>query len=231
MKSYKCILFDLDHTLWDYDTNSESTLRSLFSEFDLQTKGITTFRFFFETFNRINTGLWDLHDRGLIGQDVIRLQRFHKVFTESGLEDYPLSLKFSEVYLRELPKKENLLPYAKETLEYLAAKYPMVIVTNGFDEIQGTKLNSGGIRHHFRNIVTSQRAGKKKPSKEIFLFALDEIGHTCQDAIMVGDNLQTDIAGARGAGIDTVYFNPFGKTHSEIVTHEIKHLGELRGIL
>jgi HAD superfamily hydrolase (TIGR01549 family) len=106
-----------------------------------------------------------------------------------------------------------------------------VIVTNGFDEIQGTKLSSGGIRHHFKNIVTSQRAGKKKPSKEIFLFALDEAGYTCGDAIMIGDNLQTDIGGARGAGIDTVYFNPTGKPHQELVTHEIKLLKELITIL
>src|SRR4051812_47239853 len=188
MKSYKCILFDLDHTLWDYETNSEVTLRALFSQFGLQQRGITSFKFFFETFTRVNTGLWDLHDRGLIGQDVIRLQRFNKVFTEAGLEDYRLSLEFSEEYLRELPKQSNLLPFAKDTLEYLAAKYPMVIVTNGFDEIQGTKLNSGGIRHHFSNIVTSQRAGNKKPSRQIFDFALNEIGHMCADSIMIGDN-------------------------------------------
>lgn len=231
MKSYKCILFDLDHTLWDYDTNSEITLATLFNQFNLQDKGITSFKFFFETFTRINTGLWDLHDRGLIGQDVIRLQRFNKVFTEAGLEDYKLSLEFSDEYLRELPKKESLLPFAKETLEYLASKYPMVIVTNGFDEIQGTKLTSGGIRHHFTNIVTSQRAGKKKPSREIFDFALNEIGHACVDAIMIGDNLNTDILGARSAGIDTVYFNPFGREHNEHVTHEIKVLSELRSIL
>src|SRR4051812_46142955 len=187
MKSYKCILFDLDHTLWDYETNSEVTLRALFSQFGLQQRGITSFKFFFETFTRVNTGLWDLHDRGLIGQDVIRLERFHKVFTEAGLDDYRLSLEFSAEYLRELPKKSILLPFAKETLDYLAAKYPMVIVTNGFDEIQGTKLTSGGIRHHFKNIVTSQRAGKKKPAKEIFLFALGEAGHACADAIMIGD--------------------------------------------
>ncbi len=231
MKSYKCILFDLDHTLWDYETNSETTLSALFSDYGLQDKGITSFKYFFETFTRVNTGLWDLHDRGLIGQDVIRLQRFHKVFVEAGLEDYPLSLEFSNEYLRELPKKETLMPHAKETLEYLASKYPMVIVTNGFDELQGTKLTSGGIRHHFTNIVTSQRAGRKKPSREIFDFALKEIGHIGADAIMIGDNLNTDIAGARDAGIDTVYFNPFGNEHDAQVTHEIKVLSELKGIL
>ena len=58
-----------------------------------------------------------------------------------------------------------------------------------------------------------------------------ESGHRADGAVMIGDNLQTDMAGARGAGIDTIYFNPAGKEHSEKVTHEIKSLAELKGIL
>jgi YjjG family noncanonical pyrimidine nucleotidase len=231
MKEYKCVLFDLDHTLWDYETNSKATLKVLFEEFQLQRKGITSFNYFFETFSRVNLGLWDLYDRGLIGQDVIRKERFHKVFAEAGLEDLALSLKFSSTYLQELPKGENVLPHTKETLAYLHNKYPMIIITNGFDEIQATKLYSAGIHGYFKNIVTSQRAGSKKPSKEIFEFALSEAGHQSADAIMIGDNLQTDIAGARGAGLDTVYFNPSGKPHEERVTFEITSLQDLRTLL
>ncbi len=231
MKKYTCLLFDLDHTLWDYETNSQETLSILFDQYKLREKGISSFPYFFETFTRVNTNLWALHDKNLIGQDIIRLQRFHKVFTEAGLEDYPLSLKFSEEYLIELPKRKALLPHAKETLDYLHSIYPMIIITNGFDEMQGTKLSSGGIRHYFKNIVTSQRAGDKKPSRKIFDFALEEAGQRHKTAIMVGDNLGTDIAGARSAGIDTVYFNPTGLPHTEKVTFEIKSLHELRTLL
>ncbi len=231
MKKYSCILFDLDHTLWDYDANSEETLETLFQQYALQDKGITSFPYFFEVFNRVNTHLWDLHDRGLVGQNVIRKERFHKVLSEAGLDDFPLSLKFSADYLAELPKKKKLLPCAKETLDYLKPKYPMVIVTNGFDEIQGTKLMSSGIDGYFKNVVTSQRAGSKKPSKEIFEFALGEAGHQAGQAIMIGDNLLTDIAGARSAGMDTIYFNPAKKTHQESVTFEIASLHELRTLL
>lgn len=231
MKRYKCVLFDLDHTLWDYETNSEETLKVLFSQFRLQDKGVTSFNYFFQTFCRVNLGLWDLYDRGLIGQDVIRKERFHKVLKETGVEDYALSLQFSATYLAELPKKENLLPHAKQTLDYLHGKYPMVIVTNGFDEIQATKLMSGGIHGYFKTIVTSQRAGSKKPAREIFEFALSEVGHSHADSIMIGDNLQTDIAGARAAGIDTIYFNPAGTPHGEPVTFEIGSLLQLQELL
>lgn len=231
MKNYTCILFDLDHTLWDFETNSEETLRELFHQYNLQEKGITGFPYFYETFVRVNTGLWDLHDRNMIGSEEIRLQRFHKVFGEAGLNNYMLSLEFSSDFLKELPHKKNLLPHAMETLDYLHPKYPMVIVTNGFDELQATKMSSSGILHHFKNIVTSQRAGNKKPSKEIFEFALNEAGHYPDGAVMIGDNLQTDMAGARSAGIDTIYFNPAGQEHGEKVTFEIKSLAELRELL
>ncbi|CAN5461660.1 YjjG family noncanonical pyrimidine nucleotidase [soil metagenome] len=231
MKKYNCLLFDLDHTLWDYEENSKETLRALFTKYKLQEKGIPDFPFFFEIFTRINFHLWNLHDQNMISQEVIRLERFHKVFVDSGIDDYQLSLKFSEHYLLELPKKKALLPQAKETLDYLKENYPMIIITNGFDEMQGTKLSSGGIHHYFKTIVTSQRAGDKKPSKKIFDFALEEAGFLHDDAIMIGDNLQTDIGGARGAGIDTVYFNPTGQPHAEKVTFEIRSLHELRTLL
>ncbi|CAN5144944.1 YjjG family noncanonical pyrimidine nucleotidase [soil metagenome] len=231
MKKYSLLLFDLDHTLWDFETNSHETLEVLFEQYELTNKGIPSFKFFFETFTRINLHLWDLYDRNLIGQDVIRSQRFHKVFMDAGLDDYLLSLKFSNEYLLELPKRKNLLPHAKEILDHLYTKYPIVIVTNGFDEMQETKMRSGGINHYFKSIVTSQRAGDKKPSKKIFDFTLEEAGHAHDSAIMIGDNLQTDIVGARMAGIDTVYFNPSGKPHAEVLTHEIKSLKELLLIL
>ena len=231
MKKYTCILFDLDHTLWDFETNSKEILKDLFHQYNLRDQGISGFTFFYETFVRVNSQIWDLHDRNIIGSEEIRTQRFHKVFGEAGLDDYQLSLKFSADFLKELPYKKNLLPHAMEILDYLKPKYPMVIITNGLDELQATKMSSSGIFHHFKTIVTSQRAGNKKPSKEIFEFALKESGHRSEDAVMIGDNLKTDMAGAREAGIDTIYFNPAGQRHSEKVTYEIKSLAELKGLL
>ena len=231
MKKYTCLLFDLDHTLWDFETNSQETLKELFHQYNLEQKGINGFSYFYETFVRVNTKFWELHDRNIIGSEEIRLQRFHKVFNEAGLDHYTLSLEFSVDFLKALPHKKNLLPHALETLDYLHPKYPMVIVTNGFEELQSTKMSSAGIHHHFKSVVTSQRAGNKKPSKEIFEFALNEAGHRPEGAVMIGDNLITDMGGARSAGIDTIYFNPEGKVHGEKVTFEINSLLELRTLL
>lgn len=227
---YKCILFDLDHTLWDYETNARETLAELHTQFKLSNKGISEVEFF-NSFYRVNNELWDLYDRGLLHRDVIRLERFHRVFLFFGLHDYALSLKLSDAYISESPKKSNLMEDCLETLEYLHPHYPMVIVTNGFDEIQSTKLHSSGIHHFFKSIVTSGRAGHKKPAKEIFEFALAENNFGPHEAIMVGDNLLTDIAGAANARVDSVYFNPHKIKHTTPVNYEIEKLAGLREIL
>ena len=229
--AYKCILFDLDHTLWDYETNSSETLHELFHQHKLNEKGINSFSDLYKTFVEINTNLWDQYDTGKIHRDVIRYERFHKILLALGVDDYDLSLHLSNDYVSESPKKGALMPNAIEILDHLTAKYPLCIITNGFEEIQSTKLASSCITHYFKSVVTSARAGHKKPAKEIFEFALAENGFRASEAIMIGDNLLTDIAGARNASIDTVLFNPNKIAHQEKVDYEIRDLLELKNII
>lgn len=229
--SYKCVFFDLDHTLWDYETNSEEALSELYERYELARQGAAHFPVFFKNFVEINTQLWDQYDRGEIHRDVIRQDRFNRVFTQSGIDNLPLSLEFSADYLRESPRKGNLVPFAREVLQYLKKKYPLYIITNGFEEIQGTKMESSGITEYFQNVITSARAGHKKPAKEIFEFALSENGFKAHESIMIGDNLLTDIAGARNASIDHVFYNPNQVVHQEQVDYEIRSLLELTHIL
>lgn len=229
-RAYKCIFFDLDHTLWDYDCNARETLGELHSSFHLDERGVP-FEPFFESFRRINVELWALYDQGLVNNDVIRHQRFRRVLEGFGVTDDKLSDTLADEYFWSCPRKANLMPYAREVLEYLAAHYAMTVVTNGFEEIQSVKLTSGNITHYFDHIITSQKAGHKKPAREIFEYALSVNGLRHHEVVMIGDNLVADIGGARNARIDAVYFNPAGLPHSEEVSHEIRCLSELRQIL
>lgn len=231
MKSYRSILFDLDHTLWDYETNSTETLHELFHEHKLAEIGVPTIAEFLKTFVTVNTHLWELYDLGKINRDVIRYDRFHKIMLHMGIDNYELSLKLSDDYVEKSPKKGTLMPNAIEILEYLHPRYPMTIVTNGFDEIQSTKLASSGITSYFKSVVTSARAGHKKPAKEIFEFALSESGFYSHETLMIGDNLLTDIGGARNAALDTVFYNPRKISHQEYTHYEIHDLNELKDIL
>ena len=231
MKKYTTIFFDLDHTLWDYEANSREALLDLHAQYDLASKGVTSVDELCFHFKRVNTELWDLYDRNLITSDVIRQERFKQILDAFGAFEQKLCDNLSHDYLNNCPLKCNLIPNALDTLDYLSQKYKMTVVTNGFEEIQNIKLTSGKITHYFEHVITSQKAGHRKPAREIFEYALQVNGSSPAETIMIGDNLLTDIAGAKNASIDTIFFNPEGLEHDVQVHYQIKALSELQEIL
>jgi YjjG family noncanonical pyrimidine nucleotidase len=231
MKKYKCIFFDLDHTLWDYERNSMQTLQELFLQYQLDRKGINLFSEFFQKFRQVNLELWNRFDCGEISSEVIRRERFKQILFSFNAYEEKLSEDLSRDYLITCPTKCNLMPGAIETLEYLAGHYSLTVITNGFDEIQNIKLTSGNLHQYFDHIITSQKAGHRKPAKEIFDYALRMNAVQHHEAVMIGDNLVTDIGGAKNASIDSVLFNPENMLHDVQVHYEIRDLNELRQIL
>lgn len=229
--SYTTIFFDLDHTLWDYETNARETLVELYDQHRLNDLGVGTFDGFLKNFKEVNQQLWHLYDHGKITSEVIRNERFKQILEKSGIQNNELSLLLSEQYLNECPRKGHLMPHALETLDYLSDLYSLTIITNGFEDIQRIKILSSKIESFFDHIVTSQKAGYKKPSPEIFHYAMTMNSIDSTACIMIGDNLLTDIAGAKNASIDTVLFNPEGVEHEAAVNHEISSLKELCTLL
>jgi putative hydrolase of the HAD superfamily len=186
---------------------------------------------FHTQFKKVNEELWNLYDRGLIDSEVIRRERFKQILEPFKAYEEKLSEDISRDYLHICPKKGNLMPHARETLDYLVRHYRLTIVTNGFEDIQHQKVKAGQLTDYFDHVVTSQKAGHKKPSREIFECALNLGGIRNHEAIMIGDNLITDIGGARNASISTVFFNSEKATHSGSADHEINSLHELHSIL
>lgn len=231
MPEYQSVFFDLDHTLWDYERNALESLSDLYIEFNLKEKINVSVDEFYNSFSEINHSLWDQYDAGKINRQVIRDERFQRVLGTFGVTDPRLAESLSENYLTVAPKKSNLIDGATEVLNYLSVKYKLYIITNGFQEIQYTKLQSGKINHYFDEVFISDVVGHKKPSKEIFDHVIKKHQLTKSTCIMVGDNLLTDIAGAKNAGIDSVFFNPGQIIHSTSVTYEISHLTALKNIL
>ncbi|MES2519557.1 MAG: YjjG family noncanonical pyrimidine nucleotidase [Bacteroidota bacterium] len=230
---YKHIFFDLDHTLWDHNTNSKIALEEVYHHFDLQTLGVPSSSQFYLKFNEINHQLWDKYEAGRISQPELRHSRFRLIFSQLGVDNHAVCDELSETYISISSKKHNLLPNAKNTLEYLFPKYPLHIITNGFDEIQSVKMNAGQITHFFKEVVTSQNSGYKKPDSRIFEYALKKVGAVAQECLMIGDSFQSDIVGATRAGIDAVFFNPDQRPQEISIKpkYEIQDLAELKGIL
>jgi len=143
----------------------------------------------------------------------------------------PIVKEFNECYLTECSQKAGLIEGTKEVLDYLQNKYILHIITNGFEEVQSIKLASSGIDHYFEELITSERAGAKKPYPAIYKFALKTTGDLLEESIMIGDNLKTDIQGAIDYNMDQVYYNPDNRHQNSKVIHEINSLIELVEIL
>jgi len=230
-RKYKHLFFDLDHTLWDFDTNSQVVLREIFIEFKLADYGIPSYEVFHTAYLQINAQYWAKFHHGLLTKDQLRIGRFVETLRRFKVFDIPLATRISSCYTERSPFQTALFPEAIETLEHLSAKYEMHIITNGFEEIQGIKIKQSSLERYFKHIFISESVGHQKPEKEIFIHAMQVTGASVAESLMIGDNMQTDIAGARAVGMDQVFFNPHRLKTREKATYEITHLAELKNII
>ena len=229
---YQHLFFDLDHTLWDFETNSKQAMHEIYIEKNLSQKGITDFDLFFEKYNDHNHRLWDKYSKGQIKQDELRWKRMWLALVDFKIADEPLARSMGVDFIEILPNKNNLFPYTREILTYLQNKqYSMHLITNGFDKVQYNKLEKSNIRHFFKQVITSEGCNSLKPNKEIFDYALAKAGANTQQSIMIGDNIEADIMGGMNAGLDTIFVNHINATTDVKPTYTIRKLKELEDIL
>jgi putative hydrolase of the HAD superfamily len=229
--AYKHLFFDLDHTLWDFETNSHETLHEVFHNHQLNEKLTPDFDAFHERYSYHNKKLWDRYNHGYIRQEELRWKRMWHTLLDFKNGDEKLARQMSAEYLQILPHKKALFPYTIEIIEYLTQKgYRLHLITNGFEEVQWGKLRNSGIEGYFGQVVTSERAMALKPHAEIFAYALQHTGAHLHESIMLGDNLDADIGGAMKFGMDTVFVNHIGESTELKPTYTVTHLKELEAI-
>jgi putative hydrolase of the HAD superfamily len=229
---YRHLFFDLDHTLWDFDTNSKEALKDLYDTNQLHQKGIEHFDDFFERYSYHNHLLWERYAKGQIKQDELRWKRMYLAMLDFKFADEKLSRSMGAEFLDILPNKNKLFPYTQEILGYLQEKgYILHLITNGFEKVQQHKLTKSNIDHFFTEMITSEVSNSLKPNKEIFDYALHKTGANTENSIMIGDNLDADIQGGINAGLDTVFVNHINTTPHIQPTYTIFHLKELAQIL
>lgn len=205
MQPYRHIFFDLDHTLWDFETNSKVTLLTIFKQqFPDATEEAV--QHFYLCYFKHNKHLWDLYHQHLIEKEELRTRRFRDTFDELGISEDPEF--WSAEYLQEMPHQNRLFPGVERTLEYLSAKYTLSLITNGFKEVQRRKVMLSGLSPYFQDIFISEEIGFQKPHPQIFTHALDKSGIKAFEAVMVGDHFDADVKGAQQSGIKAFWFNP-----------------------
>jgi len=200
----KHIFFDLDHTLWDFDKNSELCFKQIFKEQGLK----LDFDLFLKTYIPINFEYWKLFREEKVTKEALRYGRLKDTFDALSYEvNDDLINIISENYITYLPNHNYLIEGSIDVLEYLVEKYKLHIITNGFKEVQYLKLDRSGIRKYFTSIVTSECVGVKKPNAKVFEYALQKANVVASESVMIGDSYEADVLGAFNVGIKPIYYD------------------------
>lgn len=222
----KHVFFDLDHTLWDFEVNSEKAYALCFQEHQIN----ADFQEFMTKYRPINLAYWKLYREEKVSKLDLKYGRLKDAFDaiDYSLTD-ELLYQIGEDYLQNLPKFNQLFEGTFEVLDYLVDKYTLHIITNGFQEIQSHKMKQSGLEKYFDQFITSESVGVNKPNPRVFNHALKMANALAHESIMIGDNLEADVHGAINVGIDAIHFNPELSDTNGITT--ISRLLELKNYL
>lgn len=231
MAKYKNIFFDLDDTLWAFSENSRDAFEEVYLKFKLDAF-FDSFEHYYSLYQQKNSNLWDDYAKGKITKSELNDQRFLYPLQMVGVNDSDLSRRFSDEFFSIIHTKKKLMPYAANILEYLKPKYNLYIISNGFRELQNKKMRAAGIENYFKKVILSDDIGIMKPYPEIFHFALSATQSDVKNSIMIGDNWDADITGAKGVGMDQVYYNVERKTGQRFnATFVVDELIKLKEVL
>lgn len=200
---YKFLLFDLDHTLLDFDRAEENALEQLFERYRVADK--VAYKAAYRT---INKALWRDLEAGRISKQALIDSRFARLFAHFGqLVD---GAELAQAYEFYLSHQGQSYPGAVELLTHLNyCGYKLYAATNGITAIQQSRLKHSGLVDCFEAVFISEQIGFPKPDGRFFKAIAEQIdGFLPEKALMIGDNQTADIKGASDAGIATVFYNP-----------------------
>ena len=200
---YKFLLFDLDHTLLDFDTAEDVALSQLLKE-----EGVEDIQAYKDYYVPMNKALWkDLELKKITKAELINT-RFAKLFAHFGIEKDGVYL--AERYQFYLSKQGQTFPGVEDLLRKLISQgYELYAATNGITYIQTGRLKQSGISPYFKEIFISEQLHTQKPDAAFY----EKIGALIPNfdknqTLMIGDSLSADIQGGNNADIDTIWYNP-----------------------
>lgn len=202
MPSYQYLLFDADNTLFDFDRSEHEALRLTLEEagcpFNDVTEGL---------YVAINRALWARFDLGEIPRERLVVERFDAFLRIMGLSGDPQA--FNRAYLDHLAHTVILYPGAEDLCRRLAGRYTLAIITNGVARAQRGRFERSPLRDVIPWLFISEEVGASKPQPAFFQRVFRDMGiDDPSRALVIGDNLLTDVWGGLNAGADACWLNP-----------------------
>lgn len=193
----KAVFLDIDNTLLSFDDYVREAMKSGFEVYGLKAYE----PYMYETFERINGGLWrQIEEKTLTFKELEKI-RWQKVFKCLGI-DFD-GLVFEKYFRDQLFDSAILEDGVREALDYLKGKYRLFAASNGPYYQQLNRLERGGLRPYFEEVFISEKVGASKPAAEFFDYAFKALGNeiTPEESVMVGDSLTSDVKGALDYGM------------------------------
>ena len=239
MKKYKAVFLDWDDTIGDFHGAADLALAQMYGKYQLD-RYFASLDEFVGLYKPHNLELWAKYGEDKVTKEYLSLDRFLFPLMHGSL--YPngetaqvvrLAMTMSDDFLALTTAHFSLLPGAEEIVRYLAEKYPLTIVTNGFVEVQYEKFDKSGLKDYFSHIVLSEEVGCQKPNPRIFEEALRLNGLSADEVVMVGDSWYSDIQGAINAGIDQIWIRKSNDPlpEGQSATYLVQSLSEVMEIL
>ena len=199
---YTTLLFDLDHTLFDFDASVDAAFATT-----LARAGITEPNGHRAAFDKINIALWKRVEQGELTPDQVGVMRFEELTDRFELDADPAVL--ADAYIEGLGAGGDLLPGARDLLEQLAPQTTLALLSNGIGAVARAKIARLDLDRYFDAIVISGEVGVAKPHTGIFDVVFDQLGGPDKTTtLMIGDSLTSDIRGGINYGIDTCWYAP-----------------------
>ncbi len=210
--NHSCILIDWDDTLWDFKANSLTALRKTYEQQQLS-QHFSSFDHFHQLYEDINIQLWEQYEQKEITKDFLSIERFHQPLRTVGHDNIELAKTLSPLYLHLTTLQTSLIDGAHNLLKHLAQTHRIVIISNGFSQVQYPKINNSPLAPYISDIILSEEVGAQKPHPDFFTHTLQKINEQKENCIVIGDRYEADIIGAINYGIDCIHYNPLKTPH------------------
>ena len=221
------VFLDLDDTIFDFAKTETVALERTFAQL-----GLPRDTAFLSSYQTINQAQWARFHRGEISKEQLMCGRFALLFAQYGLS--ASAEQTQRLYRQNLSRESFLLPGVKDALTYLKSRYPLYLASNGTADTQYPRLRQAGLLDVFSQVFLSDDLKTQKPDPAFFAGCFARIPGVCpQEGVLIGDSLQSDIAGANRAGLRSCWLNHRGQPAQPDIVPDwsISSWAEIRQIL
>ena len=160
-----------------------------------------------------------------------RVDAWRRALAQHGVDDAALAREMADLFIADRKRRHVVFPESRALLEQLRSRVKLGMITNGASDIQREKILGSELTDFFDVILVSGEEGFGKPKPEIFRLAIDRLDTDESSAVMIGDSLARDVAGAAAVGIRSVWVNRLGRTTSDRFPAPEVEMRDLTGLI